>query len=251
MSEILVYHVGGGSDEFGPIDKVRDAGFPMRVETFEALDGQCIDDHVGEETFYVNKYPLSSGLLPTNPIYASETYDKSGVTWGQNTEIDRTFQVKTTTIDLVAKEQPDVISIDAQGAELRILRGSAETLRNTLCVVAEVEFSPIYLGQPLYGDQASFLEPYGFRLMEFFSAQNWHQGPKFGLGFLTVAEAVWLRFDYEKLSHSRVETLAKIAAGFGRLSYALRLLEHLKGEVENQYLRDLWMFKDHPELRAV
>ena len=248
-SEIVVCHVGGGSDEFGPMEKVQKAGFAMKLLTFEAMEGVCVDDRIGEADFYVNKYPMSSGLLPTNPRYAGETFDKSGITWGANTALDKTVRVKTTTIDAMGIK-PDVLSIDTQGAELRILRGAAETLRNVLCVVAEVEFAPIYEGQPLFDEQMAFLRPYGFRLMELFSTQQWHQGPKFGLGFLTVAEAAWLRFDYENLSAEQVETLAKIAAGFGRLSYTLVLLEHLKGQVENQWLRDLWHYRHDPELRA-
>jgi FkbM family methyltransferase len=253
MKPIIVYHVGGGSDEFGPMEKVRDAGFALKPITFEAMDGQCIDDRVGEATFYVNKYPLSSGLLPTNPKYAREVHaEVPDVTWGQNTELDHTVQVRTITIDILANdlEKPDVISIDTQGAELRVLRGASETLKDVLCVVSEVEFAPIYEGQPLFDEQMAFLRPYGFRLMELFSVQAWHQGPKFGLGFLTVAEAVWLRFDYENLSRERVETLAKIAAGFGRMSYAMALLEHINGEVENEWLQALWKFRDDPELRA-
>ena len=250
-TEIVVFHVGGGSDECGPIEKVRDAGFPLRFVAFEAMDGQCIAAGEGEADFYVNKHPLSSGLFAPNPRYARETYDKSGITWGENTECDKVIRLRTTSIDAIAQEQPDVISIDTQGAELSILRGASETLRNTLCVVSEVEFAPIYLGQPLFDEQMAFLTPRGFRLMELFSVQAWSQGPKFGLGFLAVAEAVFLRFDYENLTRAQCETLAMIAAGFGRMSYVMILLEHINGEVENTMLRDLWAFRDSAELRAV
>lgn len=249
--EIVVYHVGGGSDECGPIEKVRDAGFPLRFVTFEALDGKCIGAGDGDADFYVNTHPLSSGLYAPNPRYARETYDKTGITWGENTECAEVMRLRTTSIDAIAQEQPDVISIDTQGAELSILRGAENTLRNTLCVVSEVEFAPIYLGQPLFDEQMAYLTPKGFRLMEFFSAQVWSQGPKFGLGFLTVAEAVWLRFDYEQLTREQCERLAMIAAGFGRMSYVLVLLEHIRGEVEHPMLRALWEHRDNPELRAV
>ena len=251
-TEIVVYHVGGGSDEIGPIERVREAGFPLNLITFEALDGQCIDDRVGEAEFYINKHPLSSGLLKPNPRYARETYDHTQIAWGANTELDRVVPVRTTTLNILARDLPqaDVISIDTQGAELRILRGANDVLHGALCVVAEVEFVPIYLGQPLYGDQAEYLAPFGFRLMDLCSVQHWYQGPKFGLGFMTVAEAVWLRFDYESLARDRVEKLAMIAAGFGRMSYVMVLLEHINGEVENPMLQALWTHRNNPELRA-
>lgn len=251
-SAIVVYHVGGISDECGPIDRVKEAGFELRLITFEALDGMCIDEKIGEADFYINKHPLSSGLLRANPRYAREVHHAApDITWGENCELDRIVRVRTTTIDTLAKDLPqaDVLSMDTQGAELRILKGASESLRSTLCVITEVEFAPIYEGQPLFDEQMAFLRPYGFRLMDLFSTQPWHPGPKFGLGFLTVAEAVWLRFDYESLTREQVETLAKIAAGFGRMSYTLVLLEHINGEVENDMLRSLWKFKDAPELR--
>lgn len=252
-SEIVVYHVGGGDSSIGPIEQVRKSGFPLEVITFEALDGKCLSDAEGEADFYVNKSPLSSGLLPPNPRYKDETASTMSGSWGAETTLERQIRVRTTTIDALrpSYQRPDVLSLDVQGAELRVMRGAAETLRETLCVVSEVEFSPIYEGQPLFGDQAAFLAPYGFRLMEFFYVQSWHPGERFGLGFITVAEAVWLRFDYETLPRERVERLAMIAAGFGRMSYVLRLLEHLNGEVENQLLRDLWRFRDNAELRKI
>lgn len=252
-TEIIVYHVGGETDEIGPIDCVRKAGFPIKFVTFEATEGECIDEREGEAEFYINKHPMSSGLYRPNPRHTDEVFADASITWGTNTALERTITVGTTTIDKVREkraDQPDVLSVDAQGAELRILRGAAETLRNTLCVVTEVEFAPIYLGQPLIDEQMAFLRPYNFRLMELFSMQEWHHGPKFGKGFITVAEAVWLRHDYEALDDAQTETLAKIAAGFGRLSYALMLIGRLKGNVTDAWLRELWRFRDYPGLRS-
>lgn len=246
---MIVWHIGGGDDDVGPIAKVCNAFPGFQIVTFEALDGLCIDETVGEAPFYVNKHPLSSGLLPPNPRYAGETHTGE-ITWGQNTELEKEIRVRTTTLDILRHDypQPDVLSIDCQGAELRIMRGGAELLRNVVCVVAEVEFAPIYEGQHLFHDQMAFLTPYGFRLMELFGGQQWHPGPKWGLGMLTVAEAVWLRDDHENLTRAQLEVLAKIAYGFGRLSYGRRILERLEGRVSDPKLAAFWQFRDHPDL---
>ncbi|SJZ34541.1 methyltransferase, FkbM family [Trichlorobacter thiogenes] len=52
---------------------------------------------------------------------------------------------------------PDFIKIDIQGAELEVFRGGIETLRSVVGVVSEVEFLPLYVNQPLFGDVCSFL----------------------------------------------------------------------------------------------
>lgn len=252
-TEVIVYHVGGESDEIGPIECLRRVGFDMKLITFEATEGTCIADKEEDATFYINKHPMSSGLYKPNPRFVHEMFADGCWTWGQNTELDREIAVRNTTIDRLLESsgvQPDVLSIDAQGAELRILKGAEKTLRNVLCAVTEVEFEPIYEGQNLFDEQMTLLRSHGFRLMEIFSMQQWHHGLKFGLGFLTVGEAVWLRHDYENLTREQTETLAKIAAGFGRLSYAMFLIERLGGDVENTMLRDLWAHRNNPVLRG-
>lgn len=250
MGEVLiVYHIGGGDDEIGPITQVVNQ-FPYTLITFEALDGMCVSDTVGDTVpFYVNKHPLSSGLLKPNPRYATEVHHE--MPWGENTALDRELTLTTTTVDELRKTrpQPDVLSIDCQGAELRILWGAKETLRQTLCVVAEVEFVEIYEGQHLFHEQMAYLLPYRFRLMDLHQMQFWHPGERFGNGSLSVAEAVWLRDDYENLTGPQIETLAKIAAGFGRLSLALKLIPMIPGGCDNATLRSLWEYRDNPKIR--
>jgi len=248
---MIVYHVGGGDNEIGPITQVCNQ-FPYTLVTFEALDGECVSDKIGEDVFRLNTAPLSSGLLPPNPAYAHEMHT-GDVTWGANTILDKAFPVKTTTIDELAKTrpQPDVLSIDCQGAELRILWGAKETLKNVLCVVAEVEFVPIYEGQHLFHEQMAYLLPYHFRLMELFSRQYWSPGEPFGNGFLTVAEAAWLRTDYENLTPAQIETLAQIAAGFGRLSTALLLTSKILDTCKCPTLLALWEHRNNPEVRRL
>jgi hypothetical protein len=247
-TEIVIFHVGGGSDEVGPVERVQKM-FPTRLVTFEALDGQCISDAHGEAAFYVNKCPLSSGLFPPNERFAAETYGDSGITWGANTEVDRVLRLETVPLNAIWREQPDVLSLDVQGAEYAVLKGASDLLGGVLCVVSECEFEPIYDGQPLLDAQMRLLRSCGFRLMTFMNTQEWHHGPKFGLGFFTVAEAVWLRHDYERLDDAQTEKLAMIAASFGRLSYALLLLARIDGKVQNEWLRDLWEHRDNPEIR--
>ena len=58
----------------------------------------------------------------------------------------------------------DFLKLDTQGSELDILKGSIQTLSRTSLVEIEVEFSPIYEGQPLFADVDVFMRANGFVL---------------------------------------------------------------------------------------
>src|SRR5690349_17853274 len=51
----------------------------------------------------------------------------------------------------------DFIKLDTQGAELDVLCGGDRTLATVRALEVEVEFNPIYMNQPLFGDVDKFL----------------------------------------------------------------------------------------------
>jgi len=57
-----------------------------------------------------------------------------------------------------------VIKLDTQGSELDILTGAINALRGVIALEIEVEFNPIYTGQPLFADVDTFLRRHGFVL---------------------------------------------------------------------------------------
>ena len=64
-------------------------------------------------------------------------------------------------------EDLDFIKADTQGSELFILQGATRALeRSVVGVEVEVEFSPIYDGQPLFADVDRFLRERGFQLFD-------------------------------------------------------------------------------------
>jgi hypothetical protein len=69
---------------------------------------------------------------------------------------------------LEANEVPraDFIELDVQGGELEVLSGAVRTLAGTLGIQAEVEFAPMYVGQPLFADIDAFLRGRGFQLFD-------------------------------------------------------------------------------------
>lgn len=258
--DIVVFHVGG-IGEYGPIDRVIEQ-FPEHVVAvcFEAnssegdrlmqeeyakrgvrtiLVEKCVGDISGKQNFYVNKHPESSSLFPPSPQAIGEHVMYKNInTWGENCELDHMAEVETITFDELAENgtlpKPDVFSIDAQGAELRIMRGGQRAIDDVLCVITEVEFFEIYKGQDLFCAQQSFLSERGFRLAEIMNPQYWHPGPAAGLGFLTPGEALFfrdLKSCCSKLQESdsklllyKLIKLAILAYAFERFSYSSKII---------------------------
>ncbi|OGN62712.1 MAG: hypothetical protein A3F09_02300 [Chlamydiae bacterium RIFCSPHIGHO2_12_FULL_49_11] len=56
----------------------------------------------------------------------------------------------------------DLICMDAQGAELEVLRGMGEALKSVKYIITEAEMEELFLGEALYPEIATFLEQAGF-----------------------------------------------------------------------------------------
>jgi FkbM family methyltransferase len=86
--------------------------------------------------------------------------------WG---EVLAQEEVDTVRLDDVpATEGIDMIKIDIQGGELMVLRNATERLRTVSVIQTEVEFMPLYKGQPLFSDVEIFLRSQGFIFHRFF-----------------------------------------------------------------------------------
>ena len=60
--------------------------------------------------------------------------------------------------------KPNFIHMDVQGAELMVLEGFSEFIRNVECIWLEVEAVELYEGQPLVDDVRRFMKEKGFEL---------------------------------------------------------------------------------------
>ena len=105
-----------------------------------------VDERAGTAELNVNKYPLSSSLLPVSSLSAQENpgYDHCH-TWAQNAELDHKDHRRVH----VAGRRGGAGAGAAAGRdqhrrpgrqELRILKGARKCLESALCVVSEVEF---------------------------------------------------------------------------------------------------------------
>ncbi|MBL0869040.1 MAG: FkbM family methyltransferase [Phycisphaerales bacterium] len=118
-----------------------------------------------ERTFHLTSAAMCSSLYePNTPLLAL---------FQQLPEVVRTAEsskVKTKRLDdLIEVQGTDYLKLDVQGAELDVLNGAEKLLRDSVCVVkTEVEFVPLYKGQPLFGDIDAKMRSLGFMLHTFY-----------------------------------------------------------------------------------
>ncbi len=283
-TDVVVFHIGGDGS-IGPVEalfeavpdnltivvfEIRDDVQPVVVKRASYSDKQfrikvnrAIDERSGVKDFHITTLPMSSSLFKPSPMAINEDAGYYHCkTWSENCTIEKTISVKASSIaDVIAElslPPPDVISIDAQGAELGILKGCGPYLDRALAVVSEVEFSEIYHRQPLFDEQMALLSPRGLRLVNLFNSQVWHPTSRMpGNGFLTVAEAVFVKYfhafgpeeerpvrgyaDMRATSTAELVKACIIAIGFRLISYAAKIAGFLKAERNDYqaYLKDV------------
>jgi FkbM family methyltransferase len=165
-----------------PYEKLRAAGL-ARVIGFEPQPAECAklnETHgpsghtylpyvVGDgsaRTFYLTRHPPSSSVYEPDIELAGKFQ-----TLGDLYQVARTEPVQTHRLDDHAEQigEVDLVKIDTQGAELDIIRGGQQTLRQALVIHTEVEFVPLYKSQPLFSDIDPAARAMGFSFLKFYS----------------------------------------------------------------------------------
>ena len=190
----------------------------------------------GDSTLYVTKHPMCSSLYPPNETFLARF---SGLP--ELVNLDFTIDLETTTLKDFCEaeniETIDFLQVDVQGADLAVLEGAGQLLEKLLAVQIEVEFSPLYSGQPLFADVDRFLRAKEFSLFDLFQSRRLRRNSpiasKRHQGQLLWGEAFYfcdlLQSDVK--SHKKDATqlfkLACVADALDFSDYALELLIHL------------------------
>ena len=118
-----------------------------------------------EHDFYETNHPMCDSLYKPNEKLLSK-YVGLDVSM-----IKSKTTVKTISLDQFTQkhniDRVDFIKIDIQGAELDVFKGGVKTLEDIVAIVSEVEFIPLYIDQPLFGDVSAFLLNQGLMFHKF------------------------------------------------------------------------------------
>ena len=270
--KIVIFHIGGGNSDIGSTKGLCELpGLDVEVFIFEPRqDGMttvnipglrkdikvnvvpfAIGEINGQRELFINKHELSSSLYGPSATSAGNHifYSNQIRTWKDNTELDHKENVEVRTLISLIQDgsipMPDVISMDIQGHELAVLRGSIELLsKNLLALLTESNMTEIYEGQDTFYAQGQLLFDHGFRFVTFFDWQSWYLGPAIGEGFYTVTESLFLKYfiasevetstpvrGASSLSNVQPDTLVKlglISFSFKRYSYFYTLFEEIE-----------------------
>jgi FkbM family methyltransferase len=172
----------------------------------------------GTATFHLTRYPGCSSLLPPDPKVIDLFMTIGCADPGGNFHVQKTEAIDTVRLDDIKPPLTiDFLKVDTQGYELEILRNGTATLTNTLVIECEVEFVPLYRGQPLFGDIQCFLREHGFMLHKLidvagrpyrpFNPPN----PFMPMSQLLWADAIFVR-DVTRLDAYSDDALLKAAA---------------------------------------
>ena len=137
-----------------------------------ALVEKAVSNRAGTVRFYptdpertVTKHaggnPGASSLFRARPDYPHETYVQNEI------EVEATTLIASP--EVAKLPRIDLLWMDIQGAELLALEGLGSRIAEVGLMHLEVEFMPIYHGQPLFDDVDRFLRARGFRLLGFTS----------------------------------------------------------------------------------
>ena len=146
----------------------------------ECAEFRVYPDYIGSPgpvdfNLYSNR--IMSSIYVMNAEYTRAFGDPSE-------RLDRTVRMQAVPPDQVAAKEKlspaDLLKIDTQGSELDIERGSTNALRETSLIEVEVEFYPMYEGQPVFSDLDPLLRETGFELLYlnriFHHRKNFYRG---------------------------------------------------------------------------
>ena len=146
-------------DLFGDVDVTAIEANPLDKHYLDRTNWNVIYKALGKENgkqvFYTN---------PDDPVGGGSSLYRENTAWFDN--------AKETEMDVVTLDslnlKGDFVKIDVQGAELDILQGGKETLKDTKFLLLELSFLDYNVGAPLIDEVLRETYDQGFRMLDTF-----------------------------------------------------------------------------------
>lgn len=165
------------------VDPDPDAAAGLRSSgQFDEVLEVALADAVGTHPLYLTRHPGCSSLR--RPLPVTTMGDLRCADWF---EVVDEIQVEVTTLDVAAAGTTfDLVKLDAQGADLDVLRGGEAALAGALGLFVEVQFEAFYEDQALFGEVQDWAAERGFLLVSLSDSFQRKEG------FLGEANATYL-----------------------------------------------------------
>lgn len=196
--------------------------------------------------FYETEHPMCASLYrPADPFVA--LYNNLEVL-----RLKKEGRIDTVSLDHFASQNDvgpiDFIKIDIQGAELDVFQGGEAVLADTLAVVTEVEFVPLYENQPLFGDVSAYLHERGLWFHKFLGMSGRTLKPLVMRGDPNFAsqhmwsDAVFMRSPakLDRLAPAQVLKLAVLALLYGSIDVTAHCLAEYDRRTEATTVKELF-----------
>ena len=116
-------------------------------------------------TLHVNRYDPTSSIFPSNLKLAAQFGLLAAALETVETREFSSMRLD----DILPDVQVDFLKIDVQGAARLVLANAPRVLSKTLVCHVEVEFAPVYDGEPLFADVDACLREAGFCFVDFYN----------------------------------------------------------------------------------
>ena len=172
--------------------------------------------------FYLCNKPEVSSVFYPNKEFLNKFSDS------QRFDIKEKQLFKTSTLDIeLGNRKIDFAKFDIQGAEYDALNGMQNHISDCLGFELEIEFSPIYNKQPLFGIIGQYLNNNGFEFIDFTSLIRWERKQFNSYGQCIFGDGLWLRspeYVYENLPEKYLKYIT-ICSIYERFDLAIRMVE--------------------------
>jgi len=180
----------------------------------------ALSDSKKEVEFHLCKKQMVSSIYPPNFDFLNKFPD------AERFNVEKIIHLNTDTLDNQLKKEGinevDFIKIDTQGYELSILKGSSGCIENVIGLEVEVEFEPMYIGQPLFSEVDSYVKNRGFELIDlkrYYWKRNNNKNTGNSKGQIIFGDALYFKSPEQILSISSISQEKIVRAIFVYLSY--------------------------------
>lgn len=230
---------GGIHSRWAKFKKIHVLGFEPDERTFSSLPvNKNVSWFNTALTNKKGKFPLYITKASTNTSMIKPNYNLINQLAYNNDDFNilTTVEVSCDTLDSVCIENnfhPDVIKIDTQGTELFILEGASKCLNDSLFAIeTEVEFLPLYEGQPLFTDIHNFMQDHNYQLMDYGNTLHVKGKNTSGMGGaksnLISGDALYFKNIDDVIKNilsgkSNLEAIIGICSSYGYNDYAIEV----------------------------